>query len=105
MNPEKVSLTSKEINRENYVKLYDFLITLRMDDLLSDRPWSEKDGEIALKLSLNAASAMPDSIKSLLFPNGMKIVFGEKEDKVRVAEWDINDVVKRKNYLAKSAGL
>jgi hypothetical protein len=64
--------------------------------------WTPEDVIKVKKLADIVIQALPESIKVIKFPNGGQMIFGEKEDKERIVEWDLADIKTFAEHLRKT---
>ncbi len=66
--------------------------------------WDEKEYDKIQESFKDLPKALPESIKTLLFPNGSRIDVGDKNDTQRILEWDMTDLKKYTENLGRSIG-
>lgn len=102
MSDERAHLSDRERNVESYSLIKNFLDSLKQTSLAIKPTWTPEEASKIQTLSREVIPALPESIKIIKFPNGGQMIFGEKDNQVRTAEWDLTDIKKWAEHLEKT---
>jgi hypothetical protein len=101
MLQEIAKLSVRERNMTKVNSIRNFLGAVTQSRLDVKTTWSPEEAAKIQFLAREVVPALPESIKSINFPNGGQMIFGEKDDPARIVEWDLKDVQKWAEHLEK----